>query len=645
MVTAGASSMRSVADAIFTSKESTNGHRNDIDGLRAIAVLAILGNHIGLRGLGGGYVGVDIFFVISGYLITGIIARELSHSTFSIAEFYRRRISRIFPALFAMLAIVSIFAWLSLLPGELQRYANSVWSTALFGSNIYFYSETGYFDAASHVKPLLHTWSLGVEEQFYIIWPLLLLLIKSASKRQQMIAIFGFIIASLLFSQFLLDNHPAAAFYLLPPRAFELGLGGLLALASPFHLRKWVAEILAFLGLAMLGYAVWRFFQPMAFPGFAALIPTIGTVLLIAAAPNTIIGRLLSLRPVVFIGQISYSLYLWHWPVIVFSEIWLFLSATMSVKIAQVLLSLVLATLSWRYIEIPFRTAGRINPITRVFAIGSVAIVAACILSATFLYNHGQADRFTPSQNRIASHIDTDYEAEFRRGNCFIIEPSDHFDSANCLKTKGKKPLILLLGDSMSAHLWPGLARYQDTADIAQATMAGCRPNLYPQHSKRRCEQFFRNMLIGWVVRNKPDLVLLSGNWQDEDMALLENSLPFLKKIGPVMLIGPPPQYAASLPRLMVFAERNDDPNLGENSLMPSPYAIDDQMAVAASRNSVPYISLIKLLCDGHKCMEKSSSGEPMQFDYGHFTVAGSNRVADMIWPKLLAEIGPLAKN
>src|SRR5271170_3095038 len=294
-------------------------YRPEIDGLRALAILPVLLFHYRVSPFRGGFVGVDVFFVISGYLITQLIEAERREGRFSIARFYERRVRRIFPALFVMLTAATIAAAFILFPVDLVRYANSLLATAGFAANFEFWREAGYFDVAAAEKPLLHLWSIAVEEQFYLVFPALLLLFQS---RRVAITLAIFVL-SFAFAVWGVIHAPSAAFYLLPGRAWELMLGALLALhAVPFIERRWIREALAVTGIALIAIAVFGYSKDTPFPGAAALLPCLGAALVIySSVPGiTSASAVLSLPPLVFVGRISYSLYLWHWPLYVFAR-------------------------------------------------------------------------------------------------------------------------------------------------------------------------------------------------------------------------------------------------------------------------------------------------------------------------------------
>ncbi|MET1026494.1 MAG: acyltransferase family protein [Dongiaceae bacterium] len=333
-------------------------YRRDIDGLRALAVVPVVLFHAGFSGFGGGFVGVDVFFVISGYLITSLIAEEIKNGRFSVLNFYERRVRRIFPALFAVLFCSMVAGYILFLPGDMRSLAASMEAATLFVSNIFLWHESGYFARAAEMKPLLHTWSLAVEEQFYIIFPVVLWLSWKWGRHWRLVTWVG-LIASLAISIYGVRMYPEATFYLLPTRAWELLVGAVIALgAVPSIENRPLREMLSLLGVGLIFYAVFAFNHFTRFPGENALLPCLGAVFIIYAGmqgPNTLVARILSLRPIVFVGLISYSLYLWHWPLIVFTKYKNIapLSGMQSVEIVAA--SAVIAILSWHFVEKPFR--------------------------------------------------------------------------------------------------------------------------------------------------------------------------------------------------------------------------------------------------------------------------------------------------
>ncbi|QQZ30594.1 acyltransferase [Thiothrix subterranea] len=371
-------------------------YRKEIDGLRALAVLPVMLFHAGFSTFGGGFVGVDVFFVISGYLITSIILAELETGTFSLAGFYERRARRILPALFFVLLACLPLAWWWLLPHELVAFGESLIAVAVFASNILFWLQTDYFAATAEQIPLLHTWSLAVEEQYYLVFPLLMLLAWGLGKRWLLGLLAVIALLSLGWSEWLWRNSVEANFYLIPSRAWELLVGALAAFywqKHPFP-QGILAQIGSLLGIALLAYAVLFFNEGMPFPSLYALVPTLGAVLLIVfATPATWVGQLLAFPPLVRVGLISYSAYLWHQPVFVFARLQALEEPSQSVMAALIALSLGLAWFSWRFVEKPFRNRQRFTR-TQVFAWALVGSVLFIAVGAVLVLTDGFAGRF-----------------------------------------------------------------------------------------------------------------------------------------------------------------------------------------------------------------------------------------------------------
>jgi peptidoglycan/LPS O-acetylase OafA/YrhL len=340
-------------------------YRREIDGLRALAVLPVIFFHAGFEAFSGGFVGVDVFFVISGYLITRIILADLEQGKFSIANFYERRARRILPALFFVMLVCVPFAWVLLSPADLKSFSESLVAVALFFSNIFFWTDGGYFETAAELKPLLHTWSLAVEEQFYLLFPLFLMLFWKLGKRWILASLGLLFVVSLAVAHWGAYAHPTAAFFLLPTRGWELLIGAFAAfyLSQPNRLgfgKRW-SEFGGWLGVAFILYAVFAYSKATPIPSFYALVPTVGTVLIILfATKHTTVGKFIGNKAFVGIGLISYSAYLWHQPVFAFARHW---SNELDQLFVLLLITLVLAIsyFSWRFIERPFRAKGRFD--------------------------------------------------------------------------------------------------------------------------------------------------------------------------------------------------------------------------------------------------------------------------------------------
>lgn len=405
-------------------------HRPEIDGLRAVAVLPVIFYHAGFPAYGGGFVGVDVFFVISGYLITGILLDEKSRGTFSIARFYERRARRILPALIFVLACCVPFALLWLLPADRQDFFRNVAATSLFSSNIYLWKTSSYFARHAELKPLLHMWSLGVEEQFYLFFPLFLGIAWRFGRRAMVAMLAVAAVASLLLAQWLALAKPTPAFYLLPPRAWELIVGCLLA----FYLEKREAGVpfLGTAGLIAIAVAVGLYDKTTPFPGFFALLPTLGAAAVIAGAgPATFAGRLLAARPFVGIGLVSYSAYLWHQPVFAFARNYGVEQSDFPAMLGLSILSLVLAWVSWRFVERPFRRGMSPQWIMRAAVVSTASVFTLAAVSATVMRS--------------------DVEVEVSDASC-------NFTAKDCFRLPAPRARVALWGDSYADAFATSLA-------------------------------------------------------------------------------------------------------------------------------------------------------------------------------------------
>ncbi|TMJ37929.1 MAG: acyltransferase [Alphaproteobacteria bacterium] len=439
-----------------------------VDGLRAVAVVPVILYHAGFTTFSGGFIGVDVFFVISGYLITTLIMNALDAGAFSLLNFYERRIRRIFPALLAVVCACAIAAWFLFMPVEFAYFGRSMIAAGLFASNILFWNESGYFDTIAQLKPLLHTWSLAVEEQFYIFFPLLLMLLHKIGRFRLAIALAVLSLLSFGLNVWASEHKPEFAFYLSPPRFWELFLGALLALGMVPKLESSIAnQILAFIGLGLIIFAVFAFSDATTFPGIAALAPCLGAALIIySGSQNGMVVSALSARPVVFLGLISYSLYLWHWPIIVFIRY--FVGGNLSAaQVCLILsLSLVISILSWRWIEQPFRR--KEYPISRTILMKSAAAaIAAAVIFGFFVnVNDGLASRLPAKAAEIYSTKTPpipDYE-----GHCFVYEAKNMStgDSGRVdlcplpLGAHGDQPAqFIVWGDSHAGAMAPAIGK------------------------------------------------------------------------------------------------------------------------------------------------------------------------------------------
>jgi peptidoglycan/LPS O-acetylase OafA/YrhL len=617
--------------------------RPDIEGLRALAIGLIVLNHNLVRGFSGGFIGVDVFFVISGFLITSIIVDQIARDQFTIGEFYRRRIVRLFPALLFNLVVVTIVSAFVMMPNELASYGQSLVYASIFCANFFFYGDAGYFTLAATTRPLIHLWSLAVEEQFYIFWPILLIAVAHWKHRNKMFALGILSIVSFLLAVWTVGVNMKAAFYLIPYRAWEFAIGGLLAFVPLVgRVPSLVRQGLGIAGILAILICANRYQElSTPFPGLSALAPCLGTAAVILAGPGSLAGWAFSLAPVRFFGRISYSLYLWHWPVIVLSLLAMLPMHDPRVMMGNIALSILLGWLSYRYVE----RGGRVllDHMSRpaVLRSGLATIVTGVAAGALLIVTDGFPGRFRGDALRIAVVLNGDEQKTYRSGTCFIVEPGDRFDPSTCLEHHREKPSILIVGDSVAAHYWPGFSKLTDAFDVMQATIAGCTPQL-TEKTKLACQRFFQDVLTQQAPRIQPDLILLAGNWQAEDVTKIDGTLDKLKRLGlKVVLVGPMPRYDTYLPRILFFSSPADREAAAAEHRDPEIWAIDAAMKAAAARHNVAFVSPVELLCPAHRCEIYAASQTPLQFDYVHLTREGSEHLAALMLPTLREAIDP----
>ncbi|MBH1999252.1 MAG: acyltransferase [Sphingomonadaceae bacterium] len=608
-------------------------YRRDIDGLRALAILPVLLFHAHIPGFSGGYVGVDIFFVISGFLITGIIAREADEGRFSILGFYERRFRRIMPALTLMILVVlGLAAWLYL-PGDLEGVPRSALAATLFASNLWFFTDTGYFAGAADVKPLLHTWSLAVEEQYYIGFPILILLLTRFASRWRTWGVAGIAAGSLALSILMQRDTSGFAFYLLPTRAWELFAGALLALGAVPTLRaRWAREAIACAGLIAIGMAVATYDSSTLFPGFAALLPVLGAAALIHAAPGTIAGRLLSLPPLLGIGLISYSLYLWHWPLIVFTEYATDMPLSGWTRLMVIGGSVVMAILSWRFVERPFRDS-RAVPGRQIFQMTGAAVALLCTVSLALMAAGGWPSRFAPP---VLAQMDGRNDVSPERKRCH-----DTFarDATPCILGAAVAPDAMLWGDSHGVEMAYvlGQAAKARGRSLIERTTSSCPPVLgYDDPKDARCAA--ANKAAFAALRADPAIrhVYLAAFWANgvfDDpafVARLDRTIASIRAEGrTVILIGPVPPQPFDVPRHLAHLARSgrlDQAQGVERSWVESRTGHLRTLFARWQARGVRLIDPIKALCDGPYCAIGADS-HPLYFDSHHLSVTGARRV------------------
>ena len=469
-------------------------YRREVDGLRAVAVLPVIFYHAGFAGFSGGFVGVDVFFVISGYLITGVLLGELRSGSFSFLGFYERRARRILPALFFVVLVSLPLAWLAMLPPDLKLFSASVTAVPAFASNFFFYRTSGYFDPSADLNPLLHTWSLAVEEQYYLLYPLLLAVVWRLGLRALVVTLAAGLVISLAAAHWTAASHPYFGFYLLPTRGWELLLGAFVALDvfNTSHVAKVpgrVREMLAVLGVLAIFVSVAIFNERTPSPSLYTLIPTVGTALILAmATPPTLTGRFLGHRILVGIGLISYSAYLWHHPLFAFAKHWSLDPPTPVVFALLSAASLALAFFSWKYVETPFRERHRFTR-RQIFSVATAVGVALAAVGAlgvaangfeTYYYTKRLSEASRGNYRLIQQHTGINlYDHMVDDGRCMFwsrdVDASFVARFEGCAREFGAG--VIVLGDSHAMNVYNIVAKAKVSPFIAGLAQGGCRPH------------------------------------------------------------------------------------------------------------------------------------------------------------------------
>lgn len=482
-------------------------YRTEIDGLRAIAIIAVLFFHVGFTQFSGGFVGVDVFFVISGYLITKILVTDINNNNYSIVDFYEKRIRRIMPALFVVIISVYMLSPLFLSPDDYQFLPKEILGTLLFSNNIISYLKSGYFAADAHQRPLLHTWSLGIEEQFYIILPIILYVLSRYAKKRLPVILIILWLTSLILSISITATHQSASFYLLPTRFWELCSGSIIACISDKRSdNKNVNTLLSVIGLVCILTPIFTYSDSTLFPGYMALPPVIGTVLVLVYSQATLVGRILSLKPMRYLGSISYSLYLWHWPIIVFNNDNFIVNLNLS-KIEVVLLSIAIASLSTKYIEAPFRNRAFLTK-SNVFKLSIFAYTLLGAMALALIPLKGAMFRF---DSKDTYYFNSKNDFSNTRSRC-------HFDSglppaSDYCSLGNKKPLpnVIVWGDSHGAEIANAISK---SKNVYAVTYSACPPALgFITHERPDCIYHNENV-INFIHKTKNiKYVILAANY------------------------------------------------------------------------------------------------------------------------------------
>jgi peptidoglycan/LPS O-acetylase OafA/YrhL len=608
-------------------------YKPHIDGLRGVAVSGVLLFHFGATWLPGGFVGVDVFFVISGFLISKSLYGEVARGTFNLAGFYERRVRRIAPAFLATTAGTWVLGFFILFPNELKNLSASVIYGSLFAANIYFYATAGYFSASAHELPLLHLWSLGVEEQFYILFPLVVLFSHALGKRSLPFVILALFVISLLVGHAMLRRDPSAAFYLLPFRAFELLIGAMLALPGVVTTaRRAVAGAAVLFGLGLILGSMLLLSDASRFPGAKALYPCVGAALVIwggecaPSFPSLILGKAVPR----FIGRISFSLYLVHWPLAVFVRMRFPDLHPALFLIGGVAASLLIAWLSWRYVEQPFR---RRDPpfLSRTSIFATTAVATSCLVATAVFVRaaNGFPERMKAEINEVLAFRNFAYQATFREGVCFLRPEQPWTELApECLPAG--TPTIVLWGSSHIAQFYGGLVgpATEKGYRLGQITGSACLPLMNWDHPGRPNCRALNDFALDWLVTNRPTMVVMGGD-PIEDPGLLERLDASIERLASAgikpVLLGPAPYYRRAVPAIIAEKlQREDRTERSQSEFDPISRNADIVMSARyGGRSDVRYISFLDRLCPQAGC-EIAEGNVPFHFDTVHFTALGS---------------------
>ena len=656
-----------------------NKYRPDIDGLRAIAVLPVIFFHARVAGFSGGFVGVDIFYVISGYLITSVIAQDIALERFSIVSFYERRIRRIFPALFGVMGFCTVAACILFSPKDLVVFGKSMIAATSFVSNIFFKRQAGaygYFDASSDLQVLLHTWSLSVEEQFYLLFPTTLLLLWRWARKRLITSLSIIAFGSFLICVWTTQHRPLTAFYIFVPRAWELLIGSLLALkAVPLLQRRALREIAGLVGLGCIVAAVCTLSRDTPFPGLAALLPCLGAWLIIYSGeggPSTI-RTILSVRPLVFIGLISYSLYLWHWPMLVFSRYFAAGDLTGLETAVVIGLALLAAVISFECIEKPFRGKSTVNS-RQIFALGGAATALSLVMGLAIWCQHGFPGRYA-SQTRTLIAENTERKNDFLE-ECGNWRKEIHTinDISFCRMEPAKSrpnsfKLIMFWGDSHVQQLYPLIKKMHDAGElqgrgVLLTASNGCTP---AEHFNRiqkgfHCDAFAKFALMR-AEQDDVDAVFLAFNtwWAthldicpsvdgtcvgkpslEETRQLfvdeLSDDIHSLRSLGKRVIVSLPfPMFDKSIPDLEIRNAVFDRFGLGGIAKDITSPAFRDQVAWVARSAGAEIFDPRESLCHDGGCITQVN-GVSIYKDDSHIAASQIGILEDELRETLLVE-------
>lgn len=638
---------------------SFSGYRPDIDGLRALAVLSVILFHIDKTALPGGFVGVDIFFVISGYLISNQIFKDLANGHFSLLEFYRRRIQRIVPAMLVVVSVTVLCAQVFLHPSNAELVAESgLWSVFSL-ANMYFWrsQDTGYFAQASNEFPLLHLWSLGIEEQFYIIWPLILLTsFRVGFRKGFFVTVALFTLFSFSLGEYLFSYDPSFVYYMLPTRAGELLIGALLAYfllnLKRFKLSQFQAGASSATGLLMIAISLIFLSEDQVFPGFSAILPTAGSALIMLSGYQRSVGtqKLLTKRPLVWVGKVSYSAYLWHWPLLAFFHYGQFTISKIS-GTAIFLLTFLLAWLTYRFVETPGRNWRKpaLQIILKQYVIPSSAVLLLSLISMK-LDGYGLRWLSDEYKNKLAS---LKYEIRPANELDYVCQSkiATSLDAINpkCVigETNLSGPRAILWGDSNAAHYIGviGVFARESGFSFRNLQVGSCPPligqslGFVSAGKEPDCEA--SRPIVSKAI-DEHAVVIISANWTDyqrRSNVFMESFFETVRTLASkgklIIILGKAP-VISSYDRLckekkLSFPLMTCAPT--SNKLSDDILQINEKMRFfAAETTNVKYYQITEYLCPAGQCSAFNLQAKPLYYDASHLSSSGSWEIGEAIY-------------
>lgn len=605
-------------------------YRGDIDGLRALAVIPVILFHAGFEIFSGGFIGVDVFFVISGYLITTLIISDLDEGSFSIAEFYERRARRILPALSLVVGVCLPFAWFWFAPSDLKLFGQSLFAVSTFWSNILFWRKSGYFESASELNPMLHTWSLAVEEQFYLLFPVFLLLVWRFGSRWLITILLLILVVSLAVAHYAAYTRPSAAFYLLPTRGWELLIGALAAFLLHYYGRlesKILNQWASWTGFLLILYSIFVFDGSTPTPSFYTLIPTIGTFLIIVASiEGTVVSQILSARPIVAVGLISYSAYLWHQPMLAFSRYKYPNHMDDSVLIGICVCALILAWFSWRFVEVPFRNRSRFT---------SSNIFSGCLVISIFFA--GLGIWLNQSDGRLQAHSPEDQKifSSFVNPNAYLVKRHREIDLKR-FSDGGHKTKILIAGDSHSEDLVNAVfeAGLSASFDFSSYRISGLCGVLFVdvkakrEHDRLPCPNWRNFDDRFFELARAADEVWIIASWAPIDVDYMQESISNLAMLNEEIVVFGDKDFG----KIHAGIYKNTDPDEwaigigrlpktgGVQGTRERNSLLSKEVAEAGGR----FIDTQFLLCGDFDICPNYLSGGLMSYDGSHLTPFGA---------------------